>query len=111
MNRRSFYGDDGNNVDFSQRHSASIDPDEEEEFSKLPDWAAILPAKYGLEDMAKRNRFHEYQVKKITGQLDAPKQKAEEPEEEPSLTREADDKFWGNPKEQQRIYRERRGKL
>jgi hypothetical protein len=109
----AFYGDDGNNVDFSQRHAPSLAPEmsdeekqaEEEEFAGLPAWAALHPTKHGLLDPEKRTRFWEYQRKKENGELEPKKTQA--PEDEPMLSKAADDKFWNDPKEQQKFTRKK----
>lgn len=98
----AFYGDDGENVDFSQRHAPGLAPEmsdeekqaEEEEFASFPAWAALHPSRFGLLDPAKLTRFWEYQRKKDNGEL-APK-KPQAPEEEPMLSKAADDKFWNS---------------
>ena len=96
-------GHNGNSVDIAQRYAQSeADKQaEEEEFSQLPIWAALHPTRFALQDLAKRDRFSEYLRKKENGELEP--MKPVEPKEEPSLSRAADDKFWSDKNELQRV--------
>jgi hypothetical protein len=105
----AFYGDSGtvfNGPAREQIEADQIDPEkEQEEFAGLPAWAALHPTKHGLLDPEKRTRFWEYQRKKENGELEPKKTQA--PEDEPMLSKAADDKFWNDPKEQQKFTRKK----
>ncbi len=97
----------GNNVDFSQRYAQS----EDDGFLEQAERMMRAMERDGFRhfgqfaDPQKRREFVEGLAEQLRGKPAMPA-RPQEPAEEPSLSRAADEKFWGNKEEQQRVARQ-----
>jgi hypothetical protein len=107
-------GHKGNNVDISQRYAQS----EADEYTEQAERMTRDMERYGkshiglgfLSDPDKRAQFVESLAERLRGKPAMPGQPQEE-KEEPFLSRAADDKFWGDKDELQRVGKLVRPKL
>ena len=74
------------------------------------DMQSQIEWKYRFADPKKRGAFVADLARELRGEPAQPTARAGA-QQAPMLSRKADDEFWSNPKEQQRVYRERHGKL
>lgn len=94
-------GHKGNDVDFSQRYAQSEADEYTEQAERMTrTMERDKSFKYSgqFADPEKRREFVEGLAEGLRGRPAVPVQ-PREPEEEPSLSRSADDKFWSNPEE------------
>jgi hypothetical protein len=94
-------GHKGNDVDFSQRYAQSEADEHTDQAERITrSLGKSNEFKYSSQfaDPEKRREFVEGLADGLRGKSAAPV-KPQDPEEEPSLNRAADDKFWSDPEE------------
>jgi len=96
-NENAGAGHPGNNVDFSQRYAQS----EADEHTERAERMTRDMERGGVRLGAARDKFVADMADQLRGGPATPG-KPQEPEEAPSLSRSADDKFWSNPEEMKR---------
>jgi hypothetical protein len=87
-------GHKGNDVDFSQRYAQSEDDEYTEQAERMTRSMERSNVPLGIP----REQFVEQMAERLRGKPAVPV-KPQGPEEEPSLSRAADDKFWSDPEE------------
>jgi len=94
-------GHKGNSVDYSQRYAESDadnseEPDEAERMARTLHRMPEFRYAFFLNDPIERQKWVQRYREALNGQPNSTAKKLQEPEEEPSLSRAADDKFWNS---------------